>query len=109
MLLNIAKVSNRQGGKRPADLRAGRNGKELPTSGKSFGGEFAAESAGRAVMGEPAVAGAAPLGPVGILAGLVTSAAIVPSGGSNSPQSGGAQNPSVRDQLDQFLARAASS
>jgi hypothetical protein len=109
VLWNIPTVTNRQGGKRTADLRAGRNEQEPATAGKRFGEEFGETFAGKAVVWGPAVAGAALSGPVAVLVGLVTSAAIVPSGGGNSPQSGGQQDPSVRDQLDLLIALAASS
>lgn len=52
---------------------------------KSFGEEFRDELTGKAVMWGPAIAGAILLGPVGIALGLVTSAAVIASGGG-SPQ-----------------------
>jgi hypothetical protein len=57
-------------------------------AGKSFGEEVAGELAGKAVVWGPSFLGAAFLGPLGILLGLVASAAIVSeaiSGGSYPP------------------------
>jgi hypothetical protein len=60
---------------------------------KSFGGEFNEELARKAIMWGPAIAGAALLGPAGIVLGLLTSVAIVASGGSSdSPPSNGEQS-----------------
>ena len=62
-------------------------------AGKSFGEEFGGEMAGKAIMWGPAIAGAALLGPAGILLGLITSVAIVASGSNNPPQPSGSDPP----------------
>jgi hypothetical protein len=62
-------------------------------AGKSFGEEFGEEFAGKAVMWAPAIAGAALLGPVGILLGLAASVAVVASGRGNPSQPSGGDPP----------------
>ena len=59
-------------------------------AGKTFGGEFGGEMAGKAIMWGPALAGAVLLGPVGAFLGLAASVAFVASGSDKlSPPSGG--------------------
>ena len=61
-------------------------------AGKSFGEEFGEEFARKAVMWGPAIAGAALLGPAGIVLGLLTSVATMTSGNGNSPPPSGGQD-----------------
>lgn len=65
-------------------------------AGRTFGEEFG----GKAIMWGPALAGAALLGPVGILVGLAASAAIVASGGSSPPSSADPPKDSTGDTAD---------
>lgn len=68
----------------------------MAMAGRSFSEDLSNEIAGKAILWEPAVAGAALLGPAGIVLGLLTSVAIVAAGSGNSPApTGGDQSPGV--------------
>jgi hypothetical protein len=58
-------------------------------SEKSLGEEFRDDLIRKAVFWGPATAGAILLGPVGVVAGIATSVAIVCSGGGNGSPSNG--------------------
>lgn len=57
-------------------------------AGRTFGEELAQELVGKGVIWGPSIAGALLLGPLGILLGLATTAAIVASGSDSSPPGG---------------------
>lgn len=62
-------------------------------AGKSFSEDLRNEVTGKAIVWGPAIAGAALLGPAGIVLGLLTSVAIVASDGSSDFPSSNGERP----------------